>query len=116
MLATQLMDTNNACDTDDQITQRVDSMNLDNLLTLSKNDKKLEPPKITQDTSIPKQVTAPCKDFKGTICGRINLIRLRNYRTGTPNSEDDMTPIMGNTKQHTMNTDATSNATIEGTK
>ncbi|CAG8808748.1 13030_t:CDS:1 [Gigaspora margarita] len=35
---------------------------------------------------------------------------------GLPNSEDGMTPITDNTKQHIIDTDTASNATIEGTK
>ncbi|CAG8755703.1 4638_t:CDS:2, partial [Gigaspora margarita] len=53
---------------------------------------------------------------RSITCGRINLLRLRSYRTRTPNSEDDITPITDNTIQHMMDTDAASNATIEGTK
>ncbi|CAG8643564.1 8750_t:CDS:2 [Gigaspora margarita] len=56
------IDTNNVCDTDDQTTQRADSIDLDDLPTSTQNVKKLKLPKIPQGTSIPKQVTAPCKD------------------------------------------------------
>ncbi|CAG8678539.1 21847_t:CDS:2 [Gigaspora margarita] len=88
------MNTNQICNTDDQITQRVDSMDFNDLpsytakkvkATLSKkistttpiellstqtasiqNDEKLEPPKILQGTSIPKQVTVLYKDPQST--------------------------------------------------
>ncbi|CAG8808749.1 13031_t:CDS:2 [Gigaspora margarita] len=59
MSATQLIDTNNVCDTDDQITQRANSMDLDDLpkeisattpteplptqTVSTQNDKKLKP-------------------------------------------------------------------------
>ncbi|CAG8833801.1 20430_t:CDS:2, partial [Gigaspora margarita] len=155
--------------------QRADSMDLDNLpshtakkvkatlleeistatpiellptqTALAQNDKKLEPLKILQDTSIPKKGT-DLPDIKfshnnpyivkmhmpdpnkkpqellqqpdpaqvNEYTNKQNKNVAMDRKPGPPNSEDDMTPIIGNTTQHMMDTNAISNATIEGTK
>ncbi|CAG8849661.1 40362_t:CDS:2, partial [Gigaspora margarita] len=173
MSVTQPMDTNNACNTDDQITHRADSMDLDDLTshtakkvkaTLSEeisatipieslpmqtastqNDEKLKPPKILQGTFIPKK--KPQKSLQQPDLAQVNehtneqnkdvvmdgsdtleqerqallmdesiSFDFEDTEPGSPNSEDDMTPTTGNTKQYMIDTDAASNATIEGTK
>ncbi|CAG8773499.1 8211_t:CDS:2, partial [Gigaspora margarita] len=166
MLAIQPMDTNNASNADDQIIQRVDSMDLDDLpshtakkvkttlleetptitftessptqTSLIQNDKKLKPPKISQGTSIPKQqldstqikqyTDKQNKDIametndtleqerQALLTDELLSFDFEVTELGPPNSVDNMTPTTTNTEQYMMDTDATFNATIEGTK
>ncbi|CAG8817403.1 38899_t:CDS:2, partial [Gigaspora margarita] len=137
MSPTQPIDTNNAYDTDDQITQReiptaTPTKSLPAQIFSTQNDEKLKPPKILQGTSIPKQVKqCTNKQNKDIVIDGNNILEQErqalladksisfNFEVtelGPPNSENDMTLITNNTKQHMMDTDAASNATIESTK
>ncbi|CAG8795245.1 27895_t:CDS:2, partial [Gigaspora margarita] len=151
MLAIQLMDTNNACNTDDQITQRADSMDLDDLpshaakkvkTTLSEeilattpieplltqiapmqNNEKLEPQKSHKAHSYQKKqlhyaktLRKPQESLQQPDLAQDNQHTNEQNMNIVIDEKNDMIPITDNTKQHRMGTDATSNATIEGTK